>query len=61
MRESRICFTILEDGSIPLDGDWMVVGKALGKAVTDQLVAAIEFRGAWARAEAVMATFVPPA
>ena len=45
MRESRICFTILEDGSIPLDGDWMVVGKALGKAVTDQLVAAIEFAG----------------
>ena len=44
--------------SIPLDGDWMVVGKDAGKAVTDQLVAAIGLHRAWARAEAVMASSV---
>ena len=52
---------ILESAGISLSGDGMVTGKTVGKAFTDQLVAAIGLHRAWARTEAVMASAVPPA
>ena len=52
---------VLEGAGIPLSGDGMVTGNVVGKAFTDQLVAAIGLHRAWARAEAVMASAVPPA
>ena len=52
---------ILESAGISLSGDGMVTGKTVGKAFNDQLVAAIGLHRAWARAEAVMASAVPPA
>jgi catalase len=52
---------VLEDAGIPLDVDGIVTGKAVGKAFTDELVAAVGLHRAWARAEAVMASAVPPA
>ena len=61
MPECSNYFAILENGGIPLDGDGMVVGKALGKAFTDQLVAAIGIHRTWARAEAAIASSVLPA
>ncbi len=52
---------VLEGAGIPLSGDGMVTGKVVGKAFTDQLVDAIGLHRAWARADAVMASDVPPA
>jgi catalase len=52
---------LLESAGIPLSGDGMVTGNAVGKAFTDELVASIGLHRAWARAEAVMASIVPPA
>ena len=52
---------VLEDVGIPLDGAGVVAGKTVGKAFTDQLVATIGLHRAWTRAEAVMASAVPPA
>ena len=52
---------VLEDAGIPLSGEGMVTGKDVGKAFTHQLVASIGLHRTWARAEAVMASAVPPA
>jgi catalase len=51
---------VLEGAGIPLGGDGMIIGEAVGKAFTDQLAAAMGLHRAWGRAEAVMASAVPP-
>jgi catalase len=52
---------VLEGAGITLSRDGIVTGKVVGKAFTDQLVAAIGLHRAWARAEAIMASDVPSA
>ena len=51
----------LEDVGIALDGPGVVTGRTVAKAFTDELVAAIGLHRAWARADDVMASAVPPA
>jgi catalase len=52
---------VLEDVGIALDGPGVVTGRTVAKAFTDELVAAIGLHRAWARADDVMASAVPPA
>jgi catalase len=51
----------LEDVGIALDGPGVVTGRTVAKTFTDELVAAIGLHRAWARADDVMASAVPPA
>ena len=52
---------VLEDVGIPLDGPGVVTGRTVARVFTDELVTAIGLHRAWARAEDVMASAVPPA
>jgi catalase len=52
---------LLESAAIPVDGPGIVTGRTVAKAFTNELVSAIGLHRAWARAEAVMTSAVPPA
>ncbi len=52
---------VLEGAGIPVDGPGVVVGATAAKSFTDQVVAAVGLHRAWARADAVTTSNVPPA
>lgn len=52
---------VLEGAAIPLDGPGVVIGPTVAKAFTDELISAVGLHRAWARAETVMTSGVPPA
>jgi len=52
---------VLEGAGIGLDGPGVVTGITVAKAFTDQVVGAVGLHRVWARADAVMASVVPPA
>jgi catalase len=52
---------VLSGAGIVLDGPGVLVADSVGKAFTQNLVAALGLHRAWDRAIAVMASAVPPA
>jgi catalase len=53
--------TVLEGVGIDLDSPGVLAGTSVAKKFTDELVAAVGLHRAWARADQVMASAVPPA